>query len=86
MDKIREELKAGLQTIIDLGFDNDGFETVSSLKGLIGELVEIAKSTLAGNFCSVCHGYGWTIIDKKTGEGRHCPICKKPRQEQWKYE
>ncbi len=72
-----KNLKQGLQTIINLGFDNDGFETVSGLKGLIAEIVEIARSILKGEFCSVCHGYGWTIIDKETGEVRYCPNCKK---------
>ena len=76
-----KNLKQGLQTIINLGFDNDGFETVSGLKGLIAEIVEIARSTLKGEFCSVCHGYGWTIIDKETGEVRYCPNCKKPQND-----
>jgi hypothetical protein len=31
------------QLIIDLGDDYDGFNTVDSLKGLIDELVEIAR-------------------------------------------
>ena len=74
-DEEIKKLKDGLQTIIDLGFDNDGFETIMNLKGLIAELVQIAKKTIEGKFCHMCHGYRWNIVDKETGEAQYCPVC-----------
>jgi len=32
-----------LQTIVDIGYDYDGFSSVEKLKGLIDELIEIAR-------------------------------------------
>ena len=72
-----KKLQEGLQTIIDLGFDNDEFEKSHQLKGLIAELIQIAKKTLEGKFCHMCHGYGWNIVNKETGEARFCPVCNK---------
>ena len=80
-DEEIKKLREAIQTIIDLGFDNDGFEEASKLKGLIAELVQIAKSTLDGTFCDMCHGYKWNIIDKETGEAENCPKCNKPSKE-----
>ena len=74
-DEEIKKLRDGLQTIIDLGFDNDGFETIMNLKGLIAELVQIAKKTIEGKFCHMCHGYRWNIVDKETGEAQYCPVC-----------
>lgn len=47
-DEEIKKLKEALQMIVDLGFDNDGFEKPIKLKGLIAELVQIAKKALKG--------------------------------------
>ena len=56
MDREKEIMKAALQLIVNLGFDYDGYSSVEGLKGLIDELVEIARDALIGKsptyYCS----------------------------------
>ncbi len=44
-----EKLGNALMLIVDIGFDYDGFEKPESLKGLIDELVGIARKALSSD-------------------------------------